>query len=107
MKNNTIVLADRGQGILATLRRVKPELSSASAALRVAFTETISGRRPESRGNGLKFVRSVIVDNPFSLIFQTGDACLHLKKHDTNLAIIQSKEYMRGCFATIGFEDYV
>src|SRR3989344_3728048 len=62
MKNKKVVLADRGQGILATLKRVRPGLINAAEALKVAFTETISGRYPETRGNGLKFVRSIIVD---------------------------------------------
>ena len=46
MRIRTVVLADRGQGILATLKRVKPQLHTASEALNVAFTETISGRSP-------------------------------------------------------------
>lgn len=107
VKNRTIVLADRGQGILATLKRVKPELSNASAALKVAFTETISGRLPEARGNGLKFVRSVIVDNPFTLYFQTGDACLDLQQHTQDVSVRHSEVNIRGCFATIGFEEFV
>lgn len=56
----TVVIADRGQGILATLRRIRPELRDDTEALRVAFHEVISGRSPEQRGNGLKFVASVI-----------------------------------------------
>ena len=50
------VIADRGQGVLATLRRIRPELSDDAAALRVAFHEVISGRSPD----GLKFVASII-----------------------------------------------
>jgi hypothetical protein len=107
MRIRTIVLADRGQGILTTLKRVKPQLRTASEALNVAFTETLSGRRPEARGNGLKFVRSVIAQNPFTLSFQTGDAHLYLKQHDDDLFIQQAEIFMRGCFATIGFEESV
>ena len=59
-----IVLADRGRGILATLKRVRPTLTTHQEALRVAFTEIISGRAPEERGNGLKFVREVITKHP-------------------------------------------
>jgi hypothetical protein len=69
IRSRKVVLADRGQGILATLKRVRPELTNADEALKVAFTETISGRFPEARGNGLKFVRSIIIGNPFSLYF--------------------------------------
>src|SRR4030042_12340 len=52
-----VALADRGQGVFATLKKVKPELTNDIEALEVAFTEIISGRAPEVRGNGLKVVR--------------------------------------------------
>lgn len=106
-KNNTIVLADRGQGILATLKRVRPELTSAREALKVAFTQIISGRPAEARGNGLKFVRSVIVDNPLTLCFQTGDAYLFLHHHDADVVVAQAQSIVRGCFAIIGCEGAV
>lgn len=103
LRNKTIVLADRGQGILATLRRVKPELLNAKGALNTAFTETISGRSPEARGNGLKFVRKVIVENPFTLFFQTGDAYLFLKQQDKDVLVKSAGNSVRGCFAKITF----
>lgn len=103
LRNRTILLADRGQGILTTLRRVRPELADAQASLTVAFTETISGRFPEARGNGLKFVRRVIVDNPFTLFFQTGDAYLYLRQNDEAIVVKEAKTFVRGCFAKIGF----
>lgn len=104
IRNRKVVLADRGQGIFTTLKRVRPELTRAGEALKVAFTETISGRYPETRGNGLKFVRSIIIDNPFTLYFQTGDVSIYLKQHDRNVIVQQEKTTVRGCFATIGFE---
>lgn len=107
MRNRTVVLADRGLGILATLQRVRPQLTNAEEALKVAFTERISGRYPETRGNGLKFVRSVIIENPFTLDFQTGDASLYLKKNDTDIIIKQTSTPIRGCFAIIGFESLI
>lgn len=103
LRDKTIVLADRGQGILATLRRVKPELSNAKEALNSAFTETISGRFPEARGNGLKFVRKVIVENSFTLFFQTGDAYLSLKQHDKDVLVKSASNSIKGCFARISF----
>ncbi|TSC87932.1 MAG: Uncharacterized protein G01um101416_247 [Microgenomates group bacterium Gr01-1014_16] len=105
LRNRNIVLADRGQGILTTLKRVRPELTTAGEALKVAFTETISGRLPEARGNGLKFVRSVIIENPFTLMFQSGDARLFLKENDKDIVVTQVEEYIRGCMAVIGFEN--
>ena len=98
-----IVLADRGLGILATLSRVRPELKNHIEALRVAFTEIVSGRAPEERGNGLKFVRQVIAENPISLFFRSGDAELRLKKDNSELFITRSAVNTRGCFAIIGF----
>ncbi len=49
-------MVDRGQGVLATLQQVVPQLTDAREGLRIAFTETITGRALEQRGNGLKFV---------------------------------------------------
>jgi hypothetical protein len=98
-----IVLADRGIGILKTLQRVKPELDSYKDALTVAFTEIISGRSPEDRGNGLKFVRKVIAENPISLLFQSGDAELRMAKETSDLNITSSKQFLRGCIAIVRF----
>lgn len=107
MRNRTVVLADRGQGILKTLKRVRPDLNSSAMALKVAFTEKISGRQPEARGNGLKFVREVIVNNPFALRFQTGDAYLQLKQHDSDIVVQHIETTISGCFATIEFKDSI
>lgn len=99
----SIVLADRGLGILATLKRVKPELNSNAKALEVAFTEILSGRAPESRGNGLKFVRKIVAENPIDLLFQTGDAELILTRNSNILDIEHSSKPFRGCLALITF----
>lgn len=99
----TIVLADRGLGILKTLSRVKPELKTDEQALKVAFTEVISGRAPESRGNGLKFVRKIVAENPVGLLFQSGDAEVTLAKDAGVLDIRRSAEPFRGCLALIIF----
>lgn len=103
LHDKNVILADRGQGILATLKRVRPELNSAGEALKVAFTETISGRYAEARGNGLKFVRSIIIANPFTLYFQTGDAYLYLKENERDIIIQPAKASIRGCFVKIEF----
>lgn len=103
INKRNIVLADRGLGILATLKRVKPDLKTNSQALEVAFTEIISGRAPENRGNGLKFVRKIVSENSVGLIFRTGDAELILPKDSRKLAIRPSPEPFRGCLAFITF----
>lgn len=99
----SIVLADRGLGVFTTLKRVKPDLNTDGEALRVAFTEIISGRSPESRGNGLKFVRKIVAENPIGLLFRSGDAELILTKDSDVLDIRPSPESFRGCLALITF----
>jgi len=103
LSKGEIILADRGQGILATLKRVKPSLSTHQDALRVAFTEIISSRAPEYRGNGLKFVRNVIAANEISIFFQTGDAQLKIAENSPDLKIGKSNIYLRGCLVLIRF----
>ncbi|OGN00791.1 MAG: hypothetical protein A3B91_04565 [Candidatus Yanofskybacteria bacterium RIFCSPHIGHO2_02_FULL_41_29] len=103
MHKKVVVLVDRGLGILATLKRVKPELNTDTEALKVAFTEILSGRASESRGNGLKFVRKVVAENPIGLLFRTGNAELILKKDSDILDIKDFAEPFRGCLALITF----
>ena len=98
-----IILADRGLGILFTLKKVKPDLKNHKDALKVAFTETVSGRAPESRGNGLKFVRNIVTQNPIKLTFQTGNARLELQQDKKDLEIEISERYIRGCLAIVEY----
>jgi len=103
LNKRKIILADRGQGILKTLKKVRPTLATDSDALEVSFTEIISGRSPEERGNGLKFVREVIAKNPIDLLFRSGDAELNLRGDSEDLNITKSKMAIRGCLAIIKF----
>lgn len=103
LNKREIVLADRGLGILKTLQRVRPELNNYKDALTVAFTEIVSGRAPEERGNGLKFVRKVITENPIRLLFQSGDTELEIAKESSDLNIKSSKHFLRGCIALINY----
>jgi excisionase family DNA binding protein len=98
-----IVLADRGLGILETLRQVRPELSNHVAAVKVAFTEFISGRAPEKRGNGLKLVREVIIEHPISLFFTSGDAEVRMQGADKVFHVTRGQRIVRGCLAKIEF----
>ena len=102
-----VILADRGQGILNTLKRVRQNLQDDRQALTVAFTEKLSGRSPENRGNGLKYVKDVVisgsVSNPIKLRFETGKAILKLKYGDSDLNITNQKTTFRGCLALIYF----
>lgn len=98
-----VVLADRGIGIFQSLKRVRPELQNDIHALEVAFTEVISGRAPEKRGNGLKFVKNAVAASGISLIFQTGDAELTLKSHSDKLHLQKVDSNFHGCIAFIKF----
>ena len=53
-------IADRGRGVLASLQNVVPGLTDHQQALAIAFEQIVSGRHPEHRGNGLKFVRGLV-----------------------------------------------
>jgi DNA-binding Lrp family transcriptional regulator len=55
-----ICIADRGQGVLKSLARVDSTIRDDQAALVTAFEKLLSGRAPERRGNGLKYVRNII-----------------------------------------------
>lgn len=103
IKQKIIVLADRGQGVFKTLKRVKPELKNDSEALKVAFTEILSGRAPESRGNSLKYVKAVIEKNPISLFFQSGIAEVNLNQGSSILKIKKARTPVQGCLAVIKF----
>lgn len=103
LNKKQIVLADRGLGVLKTLKRVKPELKNHKQALEVAFTEIISGRAPEERGNDLKYVRKVVSENPINLIFQSGDAELKMIGGSQNLNITNTLDNFRGCLVLISF----
>jgi len=98
-----IVLADRGLGILETLRQVRPELNDHVNAARVAFTEFVSGRSPEKRGNGLKLVREVALANPIDLFFISGDAEVSIKGSDKKFIVTRGRNSVRGCLAKINF----
>lgn len=100
--SKTIVLADRGRGILATIRNVKPDTGSDKEALLVAFTQIISGRSPEQRGNGLKFVVNVLRERKWKLNFDSGRASLSINA-DGKMKIESIKRNIHGCFAVIKY----
>ncbi len=96
-----IVLADRGQGLLATLKRVKPEIIDDNEALFTAFNERISGRSPELRGNGLKFVKENIKARKMRLIFISGQARAEL---NDEMTIAEIDDSIRGSLAVIAHQ---
>jgi hypothetical protein len=107
LNKRQIVLADRGQGILTTLKRVRPNLKNDSEALVTAFTEKVSGRSPENRGNGLKYVKKILIatkkEMPLKLYFQSGNAFTILSDERNYLKVEQSNTSIKGCLALINF----
>ena len=97
------MLADRVLGILESLRQVLTKLPNHTEAVRVAFTEFISGRAPEKRGNGLKLVREVITDNPIDLFYTSGDAEVRMKGSNKVFRVTRGQNTLRGCLAKIDF----
>lgn len=103
IQKGVIVLADRGLGVLKTLRQVRPSLPNHVAAVEVAFTEFISGRAPEKRGNGLKSVREVVTAQPIDLFFASGDAEVRMQGSDKSFRVTRGQDMVRGCLAKIEF----
>lgn len=98
-----LVIADRGRGILRTLRTVRPSLPNNAEALRIAFTEVITGRAPEKRGNGLKYVSKVAKLYGFTLQLQSGDAAVIVNKDTDSITAKPADAPIRGCLCTINF----
>jgi len=97
-----IILADRGRGVLATLRKVRADLSNDRDALVVAFTEMVSGRPLEARGNGLKYVKRIVTHYGMNLWFQSGKNSVTI---DRGFSGGEEKENMRGCFAILDYKN--
>jgi hypothetical protein len=96
-----IVVADYGRGIKASLKQVIPNIQDDLEALKTAFTKKISGRSPEQRGNGLKFVSEAIQNNYWDLYFQSGNGCCFINKDGIKYS--NSDTSIFGCFAIIDF----
>lgn len=96
-----LVLVDRGQGIYATIKRVRPGVRDETEAVHIAFTEIISGRAPEQRGNGLKFVKKVVEENNLRLTLYTGAVKAEITT--SGLTVQQSELNIPGTLAYLQF----
>lgn len=56
----TLGFADRGRGIISSLQPVLDTMDP-QEILNMAFEKIVSGRTPEQRGNGLKYVRNAVL----------------------------------------------
>ncbi len=95
-----VVLADFGRGVRKSLSNVI-DLSSDLDAVTVGFTKQISGRLPEQRGNGLKFVAETVKNKGWSMYFQTGDACCIID--EGHLSFANADDSITGCMAILKF----
>lgn len=102
VQKRIIALADRGRGVRSTLQRVRPSIASDEEAVRIAFTETISGRSPEKRGNGLKLVKRIAETNSIGLTFNSGTAQATIPAHGI-MRVAAIDKNVRGVVATITF----
>lgn len=99
-ENEYVVLADFGRGIRQSLCSVI-NLNSDLEAVTTGFTKQISGRLPEQRGNGLKFVAETIKNKKWSLYFQTGDACCII--NDGTISFKETEDSIIGCLCILNF----
>ena len=90
-----------GQGLFKTLQTVLPGLRSDVEAIQIAFREKISGRMPENRGNGLKFVLKNIQEKSWDLYYHSGNAICYADASDVQFNY--SDISYQGCMALISF----
>ena len=69
--------------------------------MEIAFTKRVSGRSPELRGNGLKFVAETIQLNNWNLFFQSGSGSCSIDKR--GITFQEEKAAVIGCLAIIDF----
>ncbi|TSC97470.1 MAG: hypothetical protein CEN88_32, partial [Candidatus Berkelbacteria bacterium Licking1014_2] len=67
-----VVLADRGQGFYSSMKKAISDIPNDLEAIKIAFTKQISGRQPERRGNGLKFVANIAQQTNIEVFLQSG-----------------------------------
>lgn len=98
---NTVILADFGRGIRKSLEKVY-QAKDDKDAIEIAFTQRISGRAPEQRGNGLKFVLENVKDKNWSLYYQSGKGCCVI--NNKNVIFNYSDLNIIGCLAIFVFD---
>jgi hypothetical protein len=100
-KQKYVVLADYGKGVRKSLSAVLPTISSDLEAIETAFTKRISGRSPEQRGNGLKFVSEAIRQNRWHLFFKSGVGSCSIDGQ--KIDFFEKEPSITGCLAILDF----
>ena len=102
-KNKIVVLADRGQGIFSSIKKVALTVKDDLGAIKIAFTKKISGRYPEKRGNGLKFVVKVAQKLDIDFFLQSGRASALINKK-SGLEFNQEEKNIKGVLTIIKYD---
>jgi len=100
-KQKYAIIADYGRGIFGSLSTVLPSIGTELEAMETAFTKRISGRSPEQRGNGLKFVSETIQQNNLHLYFQSG--CATCSIDGKGISFCDRPLSVKGCLAILDF----
>jgi hypothetical protein len=100
-KHKYTVLADYGKGVRQSLLPVLPSIGSDLEAVETAFTRRISGRSPEQRGNGLKFVSETVQQNKWHLYFQSGSGSCSID--ESGIQFFEKNLSLTGCLAVLDF----
>lgn len=100
-KDSYVVLSDYGMGLTNSLRKVRPQLVSDLESIKLAFLERVSGRYPEQRGNGLKFVLESVRQNNWILYFRSGSGVCNAD--GTNVFFSEESTIVPGCLAILQF----
>ena len=98
--DNTVVLADFGRGIRESLKNVYTAKNDVDAVT-VAFTKHLSGRAPEQRGNGLKFVADSVKKKHWSMYFQSWNGCCIIENGEISFSSCNFT--FLGCLAVLSF----
>lgn len=96
-----VVLADRGLGVQATLKRVRPEIQNDCEALMIALKEVVTSRAPEKRGNGLKLVEKMVLAQNMELDIYSGAGHYTIKQGLT--ACYGEEKVYHGVIAVLKF----
>jgi hypothetical protein len=92
MNNLQIAVADFGQGIPETVRRIEPDLSDTDAIIR-AFDEGFSSRStPQNRGQGLYYLRQNVLEHlGGSLTIRSREGAVTFQKSGNSLTVMPYK----------------
>jgi len=91
-QNKYALIADRGQGIKSSLSRVIDFSKETTSALEIAYSRVVTGRAPERRGNGLKFVKKNINQCKVSLAVASDSETISFGPANTDIQINNLKK---------------